>query len=165
MALYESVFIARQDISSAQVEDLGKKYAKIIEDNGGKVTKQEYWGLRNFAYRIKKSRKGHYMLLNIDAPPPALHEMERQMGIDEDVLRTLSLRVEEFEEGDSVMMRNAGKEERRRSFGSADEDDDDDSDNDYSASSDDDGDTGDGDGEKKKTSSSTDKNGDNEKDA
>ena len=119
MPLYESVFIARQDISATQVDALTENFSKIIEDEGGQVPKKEYWGLRNLAYRIRKNRKGHYVLFNIDAPAPALHEMERQMRISEDVLRYLSIKVDELEEGPSVMMqRGTGREERpRRPFG------------------------------------------------
>jgi small subunit ribosomal protein S6 len=119
MPLYESVFIARQDISATQVDALTEAFAKIIEDEGGQVAKKEYWGLRNLAYRIRKNRKGHYVLFNIDAPAPALHEMERQMRISEDVLRYLTIKVDELEEGPSVMMqRGTGRDERpRRPFG------------------------------------------------
>jgi small subunit ribosomal protein S6 len=114
MALYESVFIARQDISAAQVEALAQKLTAIITEQGGKVTKNEYWGLKNLAYRIKKNRKGHYTLLNIDAPAAAIKEMERNMRIDEDVLRYLTVRVEELEEGPSAMLRS--REDRGRRF-------------------------------------------------
>jgi small subunit ribosomal protein S6 len=114
MALYESVFIARQDISAAQVEALAQKITEIITAQGGKVTKNEYWGLKNLAYRIKKNRKGHYTLLNIDAPAAAIKEMERNMRIDEDVLRYLTVRVEELEEGPSAMLRS--REDRGRRF-------------------------------------------------
>lgn len=119
MPLYESVFIARQDISATQVDALTESYSKIIEEQGGQVAKKEYWGLRNLAYRIRKNRKGHYVLFNIDAPAPALHEMERQMRISEDVLRYLTIKVDELEEGPSVMMqRSTGRDERpRRPFG------------------------------------------------
>jgi small subunit ribosomal protein S6 len=113
MALYECVFIARQDISSAQVEGLTEEYTKIIDENGGKVTKNEYWGLRTMAYRIKKNRKGHYVLFNIDAPSPAILEMERNMRISDDVLRYLSLRVDELEEGPSIIMQQRnGRDDR-----------------------------------------------------
>lgn len=106
MPLYESVFIARQDIASTQVDTLGEQFTKIIEGLNGKVTKREYWGLRNLAYRIKKNRKGHYVLLNIDAPSPAVAEMERNMRINEDVLRYLTIRVDELEEGPSAMLQS-----------------------------------------------------------
>ncbi|MFY7960418.1 MAG: 30S ribosomal protein S6 [Elsteraceae bacterium] len=114
MPLYESVFIARQDISGAQVEALTEQFSQIIIDQGGTVTKKEYWGLKNLTYRIKKNRKGHYTLLNIDASSPALLEMERNMGLNEDVLRYMSVRVEALDEGPSAMMLNKGDRGRRR---------------------------------------------------
>ena len=97
MRLYESVFIARQDISSQQVESMADEFAGIITNAGGKIHKREYWGLRSLAYRIKKNRKGHYSLLAIDAPAPAVKEMERQLLINEDVLRFMTIRVEELD--------------------------------------------------------------------
>lgn len=106
MALYECVFIARQDIASTQVEGLVEQFSTILTENQGSVAKQEYWGLRNLAYRIKKNRKGHYVLLNIDAPSDAVHEMERNMRLNDDVLRYLTTRVDEIEEGPSVVMQN-----------------------------------------------------------
>lgn len=115
---YESVFIARQDIAAPQVDALADTFTKIIEDLGGRVTKRELWGLRSLSFRIKKNRKGHYVLLNIDAPPPAVHELERQMRINEDVLRYLTVRVDELEEGPSAMVQNRyGREERGRREG------------------------------------------------
>ncbi len=105
MPLYESVFIARQDISSAQAEALVETFADIITNSGGTVSKKESWGLRNLTYRIKKNRKGHYALLNIDAPPAAISEMERNMRLSEDVLRYLTVRVEELEEGPSAILK------------------------------------------------------------
>ncbi len=105
MPLYESVFIARQDISSAQAEALVETFADIITNSGGTVSKKESWGLRNLTYRIKKNRKGHYALLNIDAPPAAINEMERNMRLSEDVLRYLTVRVEELEEGPSAILK------------------------------------------------------------
>ena len=115
MPLYESVYIARPDISPAQVEALTADWTKILEDNGGKVTKDEYWGLKSLAYRIKKNRKGHYSLMNIDASPAALAELERNMRLSEDVLRYISIRVDEHEEGPSVMMQNrGGRDDRER---------------------------------------------------
>ena len=105
MSFYESVFIARQDISASQVDALADQFATIIKDGGGNVTKKEYWGLKTLAYRIKKNRKGHYTLFNIDAPSSAVLEMERNMLLQEDVLRYLTIKVEELEEGPSVMMR------------------------------------------------------------
>ena len=113
MPFYENVFIARQDISAAQADTLAETYSNVIAEHGGKVTKRENWGLRNIAYRIKKNRKGHYVLLNIDAPPAAVQEMERQMRISEDVLRYLTTRVEELEEGPSAMMRRSRDDDER----------------------------------------------------
>ncbi len=113
MALYECVFIARQDVSSTHVEALTDQFAEIITENDGQVTKREMWGLRSLAYRIKKNRKGHYVLLNIDAPSSALVEMERKMRIHEDVLRYLSLRLDAHEEGPSIVMQaRQGRSER-----------------------------------------------------
>jgi small subunit ribosomal protein S6 len=97
MALYEHVVIARQDISAQQAEALNDQLKHLIEDQGGHIAKIEYWGLRNLTYRIKKNRKGHYSLLAIDAPAAAVKEMERQLSINEDVLRTLTIRVEELD--------------------------------------------------------------------
>ena len=106
MPYYECVFITRQDISAPQVEALTDHFAKVVEDNGGTVAKREYWGLRGLAYRIRKNRKGHYTLLNIDAPAPAVHEMERQMRLNEDIVRQLTVRVESLQEGPSAMMQS-----------------------------------------------------------
>ena len=97
MPLYENVFIARQDISAAQVDQLCDSFTQLIADQGGEVKKREYWGLRNLAYRMNKNRKGHYSLLAIDAPAPAVKEMERQLGINEDVIRFMTVRVEELD--------------------------------------------------------------------
>jgi small subunit ribosomal protein S6 len=116
MALYENVFIARQEISAAQVDALSDQFTTVLTENGGAVKKKEYWGLKSLAYRIKKNRKGHYVLLNIDAPPAAVHEMERQMRINEDILRFLTVRVDELEEGPSAMLQSRGREERPRRF-------------------------------------------------
>ena len=127
MPFYENVFIARQDISAAQVEALADTFAQLVSEQGGQVTKREYWGLRNISYRIKKNRKGHYMLFNLDAPPAAVNELERNMRINEDVIRYLTVRVDALEEGPSVVMQNRGRgEERdrergRRSYGDRDE--------------------------------------------
>src|SRR5262249_8564856 len=96
MPFYENIFIARQDVSTAQVEALTEQFVAIIDAQGGKVTKREYWGLKSLAYRVKKNRKGHYTLLNIDAPAAAVIEMERQMHLHEDVLRHLTVKVEEL---------------------------------------------------------------------
>src|SRR6201992_4097984 len=106
MPLYENVFIARQDISGTQVDALADSFTQLVADQGGEVKKREYWGLRNLAYRMNKNRKGHYVLLNIDAPAPAVAELERTMRINEDVLRYLTLRVDEHEEGQSPIMQN-----------------------------------------------------------
>lgn len=105
MSFYESVFIARQDISTAQVESLTETFEKIIKDQGGSVPKKESWGLRTLAYRIKKKRKGYYVFMNIDAPADAIHEMERQMRLHEDIIRFLTTRVDELEEGPSAVLR------------------------------------------------------------
>lgn len=96
MAKYETVFIARQDLSPAQVEQLAEKMGKIITDNGGKIHKTDHWGLKTLAYRINKNRKGHYVLFELDTPAPALHEMERQMRLSEDVLRFMSIQIDAF---------------------------------------------------------------------
>ena len=113
MPLYEHVIIARQDISPQQVETLNDSMKSIIEEGGGKVAKTEYWGLRTLTYRIKKNRKGHYTLMNIDSPYPAVAEMERQLGLNEDVLRFKTFKVDELEEGESAMMRKGGRDDRR----------------------------------------------------
>jgi len=119
MAFYECVFIARQDISGTQAEGLIETFANLIVEQGGQVPKKEYWGLKNLAYRIKKNRKGHYALMNIDALPAAVQEMERTMKINEDVLRFLTVRVDELEEGPSAVMQGRGNREDRprRAFG------------------------------------------------
>ena len=104
MRLYESVFIARQDITSAQVEAMADEFAEIITSAGGSIKKREYWGLRSLAYRIKKNRKGHYVMFNLETGPEALREYERIMGLNEDVLRFLNPNIEEVEEGPSIMM-------------------------------------------------------------
>ncbi len=117
MPFYESVFIARQDVSTSQVDGLTDTFEKIIKDLGGSVTKKESWGLRTMAYRVKKNRKGHYVLMNIDAPADAIKEMERQMNINEDVIRHLTTRVEELEEGPSAVLKakERGDDRGRRS--------------------------------------------------
>jgi small subunit ribosomal protein S6 len=114
MSFYETVFIARQDATAAQVEALTETFAGIIAEQGGSVTKKEYWGLRSLTYRIKKNRKGHYMLLNIDAPAAAVKEMERNMRINEDVLRLLTVRVDALEEGPSAMLQSRARDDRPR---------------------------------------------------
>ena len=104
MRLYESVFIARQDITSAQVEAMADEFAEIITSAGGSIKKREYWGLRSLAYRIKKNRKGHYVMFNMETGSEALREYERIMGLNEDILRFLNLQIEEVEDGPSIMM-------------------------------------------------------------
>ena len=113
MPFYESVFIARQDITTAQVEALAATFADIVRKNGGQVTKTEQWGLRNLAYRIKKNRKGHYVMFNIDGPSAVVPELERNMRIHEDVLRYLTVKVEELEAGPSAMLRRDDREGER----------------------------------------------------
>ena len=113
MPYYESVFIARPDISAAQVEALTESLTTITSENGGSVTKNEYWGLKALTYRIKKNRKGHYSLLNLDAPPAAIKELERNMLLNEDILRFMTIRVDELEVEPSVMMRNKGARDDR----------------------------------------------------
>jgi small subunit ribosomal protein S6 len=119
MPLYENVFIARQDISGAQVEGLADGFAQLITDHGGEIKKREYWGLRNLAYRMKKNRKGHYVLFQVEAPAPALAELERTMRINEDVLRYLTIRVDAFDPGPSaIMLSRGGRDDRsRRGYG------------------------------------------------
>jgi small subunit ribosomal protein S6 len=112
MALYEHIYLARQDISAQQAEALTAQFKSVIESYGGKVEKVEYWSVRSLAYRIKKNRKAHFSLLNIDAPPAAVAEMERQMGISEDVIRFMTIRVEALEQGQSAMMRKRDDDER-----------------------------------------------------
>lgn len=104
MRLYESVFIARQDVSVQHVEALTKDFSAIIENGGGKIHKHEYWGLRALAYRVKKNRKGHYVMLNLEADNDTLREYERIMGLNEDILRFMNISIEEVEEGPSIMM-------------------------------------------------------------
>ena len=113
MALYEHVFIARQDISSQQVEGLTDMITAVLEENGGKITKQEYWGIKSLAYRIKKNRKGHYSLLNIDAEYGAIAEMERRISLNDDIIRFMTLRVNKLETEESVQLRNKNRDERR----------------------------------------------------
>lgn len=111
MAFYESTFIARQDMSKQDVTKLADDFTAIIKTGGGKVVKSEYWGLRSLAYKINKSRKGHYNMLAIDAPTAAVKELERVMGHNEDVIRAVTIRVEEIEEGPSVMMNQNRRDE------------------------------------------------------
>jgi len=112
MSLYEHVFLARQDISAQQVEGLVDTYRALLEENGGKVGKTEYWGLKSLSYKIKKNRKAHYTLINIDAPHEAVAEMERQMGLSTDVIRFLTIKVAEHETGPSAMMRRSDRDDR-----------------------------------------------------
>jgi len=113
MALYENVFIARQDVPATQVETLTTQFSELVTAQGGTVSKKEYWGLRSLAFRIKKNRKGHYTLLNIDAPSAAVKELERTMSINEDIIRFLTVRVDTLEEGPSaVMQRSSEKSDR-----------------------------------------------------
>ncbi len=112
MALYEHIFMVRQDVSSSQVDALTQQFKSILEEHGGSVGKTEYWGVRTLAYRVKKNRKAHYTHLNLDAPPAAVKEMERQMSINDDVIRTLTIRVDEHDEEQSVMMRNTRGRDR-----------------------------------------------------
>jgi small subunit ribosomal protein S6 len=113
MPLYEHVFLARQDISQTQVEGLAKEYSQAIEEGGGKIAKTEYWGLKTLAFKIKKNRKAHYSLMNIDAPPAAITEMERRMGLSPDVIRFITVRVEEHETEPSIQMRKSDRDDRR----------------------------------------------------
>src|SRR5579872_6989077 len=113
MPLYEHVFLARQDASTQQVEELTAQMTGVVDQAGGKVTKTENWGVRSLTYRMNKNRKAHFVLLNIDAPSAAVAEIERQERISEDVIRYLTVRVEELEEGPSAMMRKADRDRER----------------------------------------------------
>ena len=113
MRLYECVIIARQDVSAGQVDELVNEFCSIIENDGGSIRKREYWGLRSLAYRIKKNRKGHYILLNIETEPKTLNEFERVIGLNEDILRFMTIGIDKLEEGPSVMMQT--RQERPRS--------------------------------------------------
>jgi small subunit ribosomal protein S6 len=117
MALYEHIFLARQDISAQQVDALVEQYKGVIESFGGKVGRIENWGLKSLTYRIKKNRKAHYALMDIDAPAAAVHEVERQMRINEDVLRYMTIAVEAHEEGPSAMMQKRDRDDRPRRDG------------------------------------------------
>ena len=117
MALYEHVFLARQDVSAQQVEALVEQYKGVLEANGGKVGRVEHWGLKSLTYRIKKNRKAHYALMDIDAPAAAVQEMERQMRINEDILRYITIAVEAHEEGASAMMQKRDRDDRPRRDG------------------------------------------------
>lgn len=127
MPLYEHVFLTRQDASNTQVDALTDQFKTVITSGGGTVGKTEYWGVKSLTFRIKKNRKAHYTMMNIDAPPAAIAEMERQMSINEDVIRFMTVRVEQFEEGPSAMMRRRERDERdgfgdRGGFGFGDRD-------------------------------------------
>jgi small subunit ribosomal protein S6 len=124
MPLYEHVFLTRQDASAQQVEELTTQFKGVIEQMGGKVAKTEQWGVKTLSYRLRKNRKAHFTLFNVDAPPAALNEVERQERLNEDVLRYLTIRVEEHEEGASAMMRKVDRERERdeRGFGFRDRD-------------------------------------------
>lgn len=113
MPLYEHVYLARQDLSAQQVEELTTQLSGVVGQLGGTVAKTEYWGVKSLSYRIRKNRKAHMTLLNIDAPAAAINEIERQERINEDVLRYLTVRVESHEEGPSAMMRKSDRDERR----------------------------------------------------
>jgi small subunit ribosomal protein S6 len=115
MALYEHVFMARQDVTAQQVEAMTEQLKGVLSAHGGSVVKLEYWGVKSLAFRVKKNRKAHFSLLNIDAPSTAIVEMERQLSLNEDVIRYLTLRVDEHEAGPSAMMRkrdDADREDR-----------------------------------------------------
>jgi small subunit ribosomal protein S6 len=114
MAFYEHVFLARQDITAQQAAALQKTYQTVIEENGGTVGKVEYWGLKSLAYKIKKNRKAHYSLMNIDAPHAAVAEMERQMSLSTDVIRFITIRMKELDDKQSAMMRRADDRDRDR---------------------------------------------------
>jgi len=114
MALYEHVFLARQDLAQAQVDQLAEMATKIIEDNGGKVVKTETWGLRSLAYRVAKNRKAHYVMLDVDAPTGVVAELERQLNINEDIIRFMTVRVDAHEQGPSAMMRRGERDRARR---------------------------------------------------
>ncbi len=118
MALYEHIFLARQDVTSQQVDALVAQFTEVVTANGGTVAKTEYWGVKSLAFRIKKNRKAHYTLMNLDAPPAAIAELERLQGINEDVLRFITVRVEELEEGPSAMLQKRDRDDRpERGFG------------------------------------------------
>ncbi|WP_114943765.1 30S ribosomal protein S6 [Microvirga calopogonii] len=113
MPLYEHIFLARQDVTPQQVEAMVDQYKGVIEQNGGSVDKTEMWGVKSLAYRIKKNRKAHFTMFNLNAPAPAVAEMERQMRINEDILRFMTIKVEELETEPSVMMQKRDRDERK----------------------------------------------------
>jgi small subunit ribosomal protein S6 len=119
MPLYEHVFLTRQDASAQQVEELTAQFKGVIEQLGGKIAKTEQWGVKSLSYRLRKNRKAHFTLLNVDAPPAALNEVERQERLSEDILRYITVRVDELEEGPSAMMRKVDRDRERdeRGFG------------------------------------------------
>ena len=114
MPLYEHTFIARQDLSNTQAESLIEHFSTVLADNGGKVVESEYWGVKTMAYKINKNRKGHYAYLRSDAPASAVQEMERLMRLHEDVMRVLTIKVDEHEEGPSVQMQKRDERDNRR---------------------------------------------------
>lgn len=111
MPYYETVFIARQDLTESQVKDMTEHFSKVITDAKGKIHKTEFWGLKNFAYKINKARKGHYVLLELDTEAEALHEMERQMRLHEDIVRFQTIREDALSDGPSVIMDKGGKDD------------------------------------------------------
>ena len=113
MTLYEHIFITRQDITQTQAEELTQTVTNIIQENDGTVTKTEYWGLQNLAYKIKKNRKGHYILLNIDAPHTTISEMERKISLNEDIIRHLTIRVDEHDEEPSPPLQSKARHEQK----------------------------------------------------
>lgn len=114
MPYYENVFIARQDLTDTQVKDMTSAFEKIITDEKGKIHKTEFWGLKSYAYKINKARRGHYILLELDCEADAVQEMERQMRLHEDVVRYQTIRLEELNEGPSVMMDKGGRDDDRK---------------------------------------------------
>ena len=121
MPLYEHIFLARQDVSAQQVEGMIDQFKAVIEERGGSVGRTEYWGVKSLAYRIRKNRKAHYTLFNIEAPAAAVQEMERQMSISEDVIRFMTVKVEAHEDGPSAQMRRREDRERREDRAEASE--------------------------------------------
>ena len=113
MSYYESVFLARPDITAEQADGLADSFTKTLKEQGGKVVNREHWGLRNLTYRIKKNRKAHYVMLNIDAPGPAIHEMERLMRLNEDVIRYLTIKVDALNEGPSILLQSKSSRDER----------------------------------------------------
>ena len=114
MALYEHIFLARQDLAQAQVDTMTEEATKIVKDNDGSVVETENWGLKSLAYKIQKNRKAHFVMMRLDTPPAAIAELERQTRINEDILRYMTIRVDEHEEGPSVMMRKNDRDSRKK---------------------------------------------------